>query len=87
MDPVRSDRIVLDSYSEVLKRKQTYRIAVRSLPEGYQKSDLRYSSENEAIATVKDGTITAVSPGSVRIAVTTSDGRYSAYVNILVSTG
>ena len=87
MDPVRSDRIVLDSYAEVLKRKQTYRIAVRSLPEGYQKSDLRYSSENEAIATVKDGTITAVSPGSVRIAITTADGRYSAYVNILVSTG
>ena len=87
MDPIKSDRIVLDSYAEVLMRNQTYRIVVKALPEGYQKSDLRYSSENVSIATVKDGTITALSPGSVRIVISTADGRYSAYVNILVSTG
>ena len=87
MEEVRSDRIVLDSYAEVLKRDQTFTIVVRSLPEGYQKKDLVYSSENEKIATVKSGTITALSPGSVRIRVSTSDGKFSAYVNILVSTG
>ena len=49
MEEVRSDRIVLDSYAEVLKRDQTFTIVVRSLPEGYQKKDLVYSSENEKI--------------------------------------
>ena len=87
MDAVRSDRIVLDSYAEVLKRDQTYTIVVRSLPEGYQKKDLVYTSENGSVASVKGGTITALTPGSVRIRVSTADGKFSAFVNILVSTG
>ena len=85
---VSSNRIVLDSYAEVLKIGSSYAIVVKALPDGYQKSDLTYTSQDPAIATVTSGgTISAVSPGSVKIIVRSSDGKYDATVNILVSTG
>ena len=87
MEQVTSTRIVLDSYAEVLKENETYSIAVKALPEGYKLSDLIYSSEDAGIATVSAGQIKAIKPGSVKICVSTSDGKYKAYVNILVSTG
>ncbi len=86
MTPVASDKIVLDSYAEVLPRNGSYQIIVKSLPEGYSESDLVYSSENEKTASVSQGMITAHEPGSVRIKVSTKDDRYASYVNILVST-
>ena len=86
MEEVRSDKIVLDSYAEVLKQNETYQIIVKALPEGYQTKDLLYRSPNSNIAAVSNGLIKAISPGSVRIEVATADGKYSAYVNILVST-
>ena len=86
MDEVRSDKIVLNSYAEVLKRNETYQIIVKSLPEGYSVKDLVYSSPDNSVASVSNGLVKAISPGSVRIEVATSDGSYAAYVNILVST-
>lgn len=86
MDEVRSDRIVLDSYAEVLHKDGSYQISVKSLPEGYTKKDLIYTSEDTGVAIVDQGLVSAVNPGSVKILVETSDGAYKAYVNILVST-
>ena len=88
MDEVRSDKIVLDSYAEVLKQNETYKIIINALPEGYSLSQISYSSAESKIASIDDnGTIRANSPGSVQIVVSTSDQKYKAYVNILVSTG
>ena len=87
MEEVVSNRIVLDSYAEVLKLNESYEIIIKALPEGYKLSDLVYSSENAAIASVSGGSIKALSPGSAKIRVSTSDNKYEAYVNILVSTG
>ncbi len=86
MNEVKSDRIVLDSYAEVISRQGSYTIRVKSLPSGYSRDDLIYSSEDPGIAAVNNGLITAVSPGSVKIIVETKDGKYRSYVNILVST-
>ena len=86
MEEVRSDKIVLVSYAEVLHKGESYAIQVKSLPEGYENKDLSYVSEDPSIASVKDNTVYGVSAGSVRIKVETGDGKYSAYVNILVST-
>ncbi len=86
MDEVRSNRIVLNSYAEVLKQSESFLIEVLGLPEGYSKDDLLYKSEDPAIATVSEGLIRPVSPGSTRIDVLTKDLKYSAYVNVLVST-
>ena len=87
METVRSDHIVLDSYAEVLKIDETYQIIVKALPEGYTEEDLLYSSEDASIASVENGVIKALVPGSVRIKVETKDKTHDAYVNILVSTG
>ena len=87
METVKSDKIVLDSYAEVLNINETYSIIVKALPENYKEADLVYESEDSSIATVSGGVIKAIKPGSVRIEVKTKDGSYKSYVNILVSTG
>ena len=86
MNEVKSTRIVLDSYAEVLRRNETFKIEILALPEGYQNTDLVYESADASVATVSSGIIRPVSPGSTRIIVHTSDNKYSAYINILVST-
>ena len=85
MDTVVSNRIVLDSYAEVLHLKDTYSIVVHSLPKGYKKADLYYSSNKPDIASVTAGKIIANSPGNAQILVKTNDDKYTAYINILVS--
>ena len=85
MSNVISNKIVLDSYAEVLHLKDSYQIIIKSLPKGYEINNLIYSSNNPDIATVSGGLISAISSGSAQIKVETSDKQYSAYVNILVS--
>lgn len=87
MDKIESNKIVLDSYAEVIKINETYTIIVKSIPTGYKDGDLVYSSKNNDIATVENGLIRPVKPGSVQIEVKTRDGVHTATVNILVSTG
>ena len=88
MEEVKLDRIVLNSYAEVLKKNETHMIEIRSLPQGYDKASLSYSSSDPSIASVdKEGNVTALKEGSARIEVKTDDDRYQSYVNILVSTG
>lgn len=87
MDKVKSDKIVLDSYAEVLKINETYQIIIKDLPEGYTDNDLLYSSKNSEIASVYGMTITGHKPGAVQIEVKTKDNKYLSVVNILVSTG
>ncbi|MBP5279284.1 MAG: hypothetical protein J6Z03_02270 [Erysipelotrichaceae bacterium] len=86
MEEVKSTRIVLNSYAEVLKQDETFMIEVLGMPEGYTKEDLVYKSLDNSIATVEKGLIRPVSPGSTRIDIHTKDNKYSAYVNVLVST-
>ena len=71
---IKSDRIVLDSYAEVLKIGQTYRVKVKALPEGYREEDLIYTSPKEEIAKTQKGEIIAIAPGSVRIEIKRSAG-------------
>lgn len=82
-----SNKIVLNSYAEVLLEGQTFNIEVISLPSDYEKSDIRYSSSNSDVVSVKDGVIKANKTGSSKIKVYTSDNKYNSYINILVSTG
>ncbi|MDO4197718.1 MAG: hypothetical protein Q4D13_01850 [Erysipelotrichaceae bacterium] len=85
--PVASNKIVLNSYAEVLNVNETFVIEVESLPEGYTIDDLRYSSSDNTIASVSGKTIKALKPGSCQIHVSSSDDKYTSYINILVSTG
>lgn len=82
-----SNKIVLNSYAEVLLQGDTFKIEIVSLPSGYSERDIRYSSSNSDVASLSNGTITAIKSGSSKIKVYTSDNKYSSYINILVSTG
>lgn len=78
------NKIVLDSYAEVLDINETYDISVLNLPEGYSKTQLVYYSEDSNIASVLKNTIIANAPGVTKIKVCTSDNKYEALINILV---
>ena len=82
-----SDNILLSSYSLVIVKGGEKEIHIKSLPSGYKIKDLLFESENENIALVKNGKVYAKELGSTRIKIKTSDEKYAAYINILVSTG
>lgn len=82
-----SNKITLNTTAEVLLKGESFNIEVISIPEEYTMNDIRYTSSDNNVATVKDGIITAIKPGSSKINVHTSDNKYNTYINILVSTG
>lgn len=82
-----SNKIVLNTYAEVLLKGDTFKIQLISLPSGYSEKDIRYSSSDDSVASISGGSITAYKAGSCKIKVYTSDNKYSSYINILVSTG
>ena len=86
MDEVKSDRIILESYAEVLDVDKTYQIIIKSLPKNYTDKDIIFSSSNDNVS-IDNGLIKAIKPGSCKIEVKTKDDKYKSYVNILVSTG
>lgn len=82
-----ADKIVLNSYAEVLHKGSNFVIDIVTIPFGYSIKDIRYSSSDSRIASINDGEIIAHKPGTCRIEVKTSDDKYKSYINILVSTG
>jgi len=82
-----SNKIVLNTYAEVLLEKETFNIEVLSIPSNYDISDIRYTSSDNSVARVEGTKIIALKCGSAKINVHTSDNKYNSYINILVSTG
>lgn len=82
--PVKTDAIVLDKYSIVLREASTDLI-IKSLPDGYDIHDLCFDSENDKIAVAEEGKIIALSSGVTKIRIYTSDQKYEIYLNVLVS--
>lgn len=80
------DKILLDKYSKVLKLNEEYSVNIKNLPSGYTVNDLVYSSEKKEVAIIDtNGVIKALSKGASEIKISTSDGKYSSSINILVS--
>ena len=84
LEPIASNKIVLESYAEVLNRNESYTITVLSLPNGYKNSDLVFVSEDASVADVNGHTVYANTPGVTKVLVSTNDDKYEAYINILV---
>lgn len=62
-----------------------YRLSANVSPSDATDNSVSWSSGNNAVATVaQDGTVTAVSEGSVNITVTTTDGGYTAVCAVTV---
>ena len=54
-------------------------------PSGATNKSVTWTSLNNSIATVSNGVVTGVSPGTTRIKVTTKDGGFTAYSDVTVS--
>lgn len=56
-----------------------------TLPDGYEESDLVWSSEKSNVASVLSGTVTGIAEGSSVVTVKTSDGKFTATCTVIVN--
>lgn len=81
-----SKKIKLEDYSFVVKVSGERQIVVKGLPEGYEKEDLLYTSDNETIAIVDStGVVSGISQGAAVITVTTNDNAHYIKCNVIVT--
>lgn len=64
---------------------QTHQLEAVVAPEGSVAEDIQWSSSKESVATVKDGTVTAVSEGKAVITVSCNGGKLTAECEVTVS--
>lgn len=87
-DTINVNKIVLDKYAVVINVGEAYTIPIRTLPSGYQKSDLKYSSMDEKVAEVNsEGKVIGKEMGACEVKISTFDNKYTASINVLVSSG
>lgn len=67
----------LDKSEVSLKKGETLKLEAEVLPEDATNKTVHWTSSREAVATVEDGLVTAVSPGETDIFVTTDGGLYA----------
>ena len=71
--------------SLILAPDETKTVSLKSLPEGYHASDIRYESLDPAIASVDaGGRVTGISEGSTIIRIFTDDGVYRMQCSVTV---
>lgn len=81
----KSDMIDIADFALGLAVGESEKITIEAVPQEYEFSDLRFSSENPNVATVdSNGNVKAVSEGNATIIVSTSDGKYSSRCSVLV---
>lgn len=64
---------------------QTHQLEAVVTPDGALAEDIQWSSSKESVATVKDGTVTAVSEGKAVITVSCNGGKLTAECEVVVS--
>jgi len=84
-ETISSDKLSLERYAVVVDKGKSYVVGISSLPSNYKKADLVYSSSDDSIASISGNSVIGKKGGSCQICVKTSDGKYSAYLNVLVS--
>ena len=81
------NKILLEKYSVAINQGQSYEIPIKGLPNGYSQNDLVITSGDSSIASISGLSINAIKVGSTKITIETSDHKYQAAINVLVSTG
>lgn len=76
--------VSLDKSSLELTEGDEYTLVATVQPENASNKSVSWKSEDETIATVSDGKVKAIKPGSTTITVTTADGNKSASCSIKV---
>ena len=70
--------VSLDTTALTLDVPQTTTLVATVLPEDATDKSVTWVSDNEAVATVAEGVVTAVAEGTANITVTTTDGEFKA---------
>lgn len=76
--------VTLDPVTLTLAVGQTAKLTATVAPADAGNKAVTWTSSNEAVATVSNGTVTAVGVGSATITVTTADGGYTATCSVTV---
>ena len=87
-DIITSETIILSTMRVTLQEGESQNIMITGLPNGYELKDLVAESEDIDIAKIdiKNELIIGNSEGTTQIVVKTSDGKYSAYCAVTVTT-
>ncbi|MDR1909795.1 MAG: leucine-rich repeat protein [Spirochaetaceae bacterium] len=83
-DSVPVSRVRLDRTQLNMPLGGTAELRAEISPDNATNRGLSWSSSNEAVVTVEDGTLTAQGPGTARITVRTGDGNRAAYCTVRV---
>ena len=84
-DSIHVTDVKLDKYSKTLFIDDTEILIPTVLPENATDKSVTWSSTNTSVATVSNGTITAVAKGTATITVTTYDGGHTATCDVVVT--
>ena len=76
--------VTLDQTEATLETDSTVTLAAQILPENATNKKISWISDNEEVATVENGVVTAHKAGTATITVTTADGGYTAACIITV---
>ena len=76
--------VSLDKTTLDLAVGETAKLTATVTPDGAAHKAVTWASNNESVATVKDGTVTAKAPGTATITVTTKDGGKTATCTVTV---
>lgn len=77
--------ITLDKTSLEVMEKMTATLVATVAPDNAANKSITWTSDNEEVATVQNGIITAVAAGTANITVTTVDGNYTATCAVTVT--
>ena len=84
-DPIHVTSVSLDKTSHTMKEGETVNLTATVTPDNADDKTVSWKSDNEAVAKVNtNGVVTAVSPGTATITVTTTDGGKTATCAITV---
>ena len=79
------ESVTLDKTTLSINEGSSYTLTATITPSDATNKSLIWTSDNESVATVSNGKVTAVSKGSATITVTTEDGDYSATCEVTVT--
>lgn len=79
------ESVTLDKTTLSINEGSSYALTATITPSDATNKSLIWTSDNESVATVSNGKVTAVSEGSATITVTTEDGDYSATCEVTVT--
>lgn len=77
--------VTLDKATASVEKGKTVALVATVAPEGATNKSVTWASDKPAVATVKDGTVTAVAAGTANITVTTADGKKTATCVVTVT--